>query len=193
MWNKQAVSNSNIRFFKLFLLRPWVMAAGCGILTLGLASGISTCAILSKSNLFTTNEEASLLAAFFRVFAFNSMLILASQTAVYHNAALPFACGALMIKGVAIGFAVRQLFFEFAWKIASFGAIAAVLSSFPMMTALLVSFAACGAGRTGPADTADRFEERAFCSTLLSFFLCGVSVLLEGCLFPLILSGICGS
>jgi len=165
------------------------MAAGCGLIALGAASGISTSAILAQNGLFIRMGDAS--GAWFyilmRTAAFNMMLVLAAQAAVYHGAALPFACAALSLKGTVTGFAMRQLFWEFSRAIALPGVLSVFLTSFPMLTALLISFACCAANRKADKDDFDTYRKRAYCCTALSLFLTVTGSILEGWLSPVLL------
>ncbi len=187
MQSENMVLKSRGRFLRLALARPLPMAAACGLLSLGIASGISTGAILNLSGLINAADKPLWLFTLIRTAGFDLSLVLAVLSAVYQRTALPFACAAISLKGAVMGFAVRQLFLEFRFMEALPGAAAVVLSSFPVLTALLIAFVNFGAGTDSDSKNPRTDHEKAYCSVVLALFLALMGILSEGLFVPALL------
>lgn len=175
------------RFLRLVLARPLAFGAACGFLSLGTASGISTGSLLNMEGLLFIADKPLWYLSLLRTAGFDLLLLCAVQSAVYHKAALPFACAALSLKGLAMGFTIRQLLLELRFMQAFPAVLTAVFSSFPVLTALLVSFLCTGLGAENDEMQRGANCEKACYSSKLSFFLAVMGVAAEGLAAPVLL------
>lgn len=135
-------SLKHTRFFRICMAHPYAVAFGCGFLVLGIATGVSTCAILKHDNLLAdcmerAGQSAVLFHGFFRIALFNLMLCCGVLSGTLFASFVPFSCACLTLKGFAIGFVMKQLQIEYAWWGVVYGLAGIILPSFCMLTGLI--------------------------------------------------------
>lgn len=184
------------RFFHLCMEHPYALAFGCGFLVLGAATGMSTSAVLARSGLIMdcaqrATQSVHLLSGFLRVALFNLMLCCGVLICTVQPSAFPLSCICLALKGFALGFAVRQLYMEYAWWGVTYGVLGVLLPSFCMLTGMTFCFS-YGLSQLPVLQKQEKSREKNSENVLepciqLTIFLTLLGTLLEGIVAQVIL------
>ena len=182
-------SLKHTRFFRICMAHPYAVAFGCGFLVLGIATGVSTCAILKHDNLLAdcmerAGQSAVLFHGFFRIALFNLMLCCGVLSGTLFASFVPFSCACLTLQGFAIGFVMKQLQIEYAWWGVVYGLAGIILPSFCMLTGLIFCFGQGVSQLRGLQKTSKGWEREGLPSleacVRLTAFLTAMGILLEG-------------
>jgi len=140
-------SIKSTRLYAEFKAHPYAFTCAIALLAFGIASGISTNAIVINGDIITTvlgqgvGGQFNFWSGFLRSALFNIFIFCLLASAVFVRPLIPLSAFAITLKGFVIGFTSNQFTIEYGWLGAAYFMLLVVLPALCVVCGMALCFA----------------------------------------------------